>query len=117
EAATVSRYLLEKRDDGFRGEYYSVQPGFRVNYPTPQTRVPLLIGGWGERMAALAGEIADEIKIGGSANPLIVDIIRKRVNVGIESAKRKPDDVGIVLGAVTVVDKDREKALYIARRK
>ena len=117
EAADVSKYLLEKRDDGFNGEYYNVKPGFKVNYPTPERRIPLLIGAWGERMAALAGEIADEIKVGGSANPLMVDIIRKRVNVGVERAGRKPEDIGIVLGAVTVVDEDREKALYVARRR
>lgn len=117
EAAGVSRYLLEKKDDGFDGEYYKVKPGFKVNYPTPEGRIPLLIGAWGEKMAALAGEIADEIKVGGSANPLMVDIIRNRVNVGTERANRRPEDVGIVLGAVTVVDEDREKALYFARRR
>ncbi|MEX2028574.1 MAG: LLM class flavin-dependent oxidoreductase, partial [Candidatus Curtissbacteria bacterium] len=62
-------------------------------------------------------EIADEIKVGGSANPMMVDIIRKRVNVGIERAGRKPEDVCIVLGAVTVVDEDRKKAFYFARRR
>ncbi|MEX2028443.1 MAG: LLM class flavin-dependent oxidoreductase, partial [Candidatus Curtissbacteria bacterium] len=57
EAAEVSRYLLEKRDDGYRGNYYQVESGFTVNYDTPKTRVPLLIGAFGEKMAALAGEI------------------------------------------------------------
>lgn len=118
EAVGVSRYLLEKNDQGFSGTFYTVKPGFVVGYPTPDiTQVPLLIGAWGEKMAALAGEIADEIKVGGSANPLMVDIIRRRVNVGTERAERKPEDVGIALGAVTVVDEDREKALYIARRR
>jgi 5,10-methylenetetrahydromethanopterin reductase len=117
EAADVSRYLLEKRDNGFEGKYYQVKPGFQVNYPTPEGKVPLLVGAWGQRMAALAGEIADEVKVGGSANPLMVDIMRARVNAGTERAGRKPEDVGIVLGAVTVVDNDREKALYLARRK
>ena len=117
EAAEVSRYLLEKRDHGFEGEHYKVKAGFTVNFPTPERRVPLLIGAWGEKMAALAGEIADEIKVGGSANPMMASIIRERVNVGIRQAGRKPDDIGIVLGAVTVVDEDREKALSIARRK
>ncbi len=117
EAVEVSRYLLEKRDDGFEGRYYNVQPGFAVSYPTPQVKIPILIGAWGEKMAALAGEIADEIKVGGSANPLMVDIIRQRVNVGVVKAGRKPEDVGIVLGAVTVVDEDRKKAVYFAKRK
>ena len=117
EAAEVSRYLLEKRDDGFDGKHYKVQPGFKVNYQTPREKIPLLIGGWGPKMAALAGEIADEIKVGGSANPLMVDVMRKRVNVGAERAQRDPKDIGIVLGAVTVIDEDREKALHFARQK
>ncbi len=64
-------------------------------------QVPLLIGGWGPRMVALAGEIADELKVGGSANPAIVPVMRERLG---------GDRTGIVLGAVTVVDPDREAA-------
>lgn len=117
EAADVSRYLLEKRDDGFKGRNYEVKPGFTVNFSTPQHRIPLLIGAWGEKMAALAGEIADEIKVGGSANPLMVEIIKNRVSRGIEKAGRNSEDVGIVFGAVTVIDNDRETALRIARER
>lgn len=117
EAANVSRYLLERKDEGFHGEYYQVKPGFTVNYPTPAGRVPLLIGAWGPNMAALAGEIADEIKAGGSANPRTVKIMKSRVEVGTERAGRNLQDVGIVLGAVTVVDQNRRKALEIARRR
>lgn len=117
EAADVSRYLLEKREDGFEGQYYKVEPGFKVNYPTPLHRVSLLIGAWGPNMAALAGEIADEIKVGGSANPLLVPVMRDRVNVGVQRAGREPDDIGIVFGAVTVVDEDRNTALAVARER
>lgn len=117
EAVGVSRYLLEKKEDGFNGKHYLIKPGFKVNYPTPESAVPILIGAWGERMAALAGEIADEIKVGGSANPGMVEVIQKRLNVGIVRANREKEDVGIVMGAVTVVDDDREKALYLARRR
>ena len=64
--------------------------------------VPLLIGGWGPRVVALAGEIADELKVGGSANPDLVPVMRERL--GSSSATR------IVMGAVTVVDADRRAA-------
>lgn len=63
--------------------------------------VPLLVGGWGPRMVALAGEIADELKVGGSANPAIVPVMRERL---------ASERTGIVLGAVTVVDADRAAA-------
>lgn len=64
--------------------------------------VPLLIGGWGPRVVALAGEIAGELKVGGSANPDLVPVMRDRL--GAASATR------IVMGAVTVVDADRRAA-------
>lgn len=68
--------------------------------------VPLLIGGWGRRMVALAGEIAQEVKVGGSANPDLVPVIRERLRGG---------RTGIVLGAVTVVDEDGKAARACAR--
>jgi 5,10-methylenetetrahydromethanopterin reductase len=64
-------------------------------------RVPLLIGAWGSRMVGLAGEIADELKVGGSANPDLVPVMRRRLGT---------DRTAIVFGAVTVVDDDRAAA-------
>jgi 5,10-methylenetetrahydromethanopterin reductase len=66
-------------------------------------------------MVALAGEIAQELKVGGSANPHIVAVMRKRLEVGAARAGRPPDSVGIVLGAVTVVDQDGAAARSLAR--
>jgi 5,10-methylenetetrahydromethanopterin reductase len=71
-------------------------------------RVPLLIGAWGERMVRLAGEIADELKVGGSANPDLVPVMRKRLGT---------ERTAIVFGAVTVVDEDGEAARACARAK
>src|SRR4029077_20478992 len=78
-------------------------------------KVPLLIGGWGARMVALAGEIAGELKVGGSANPDIVPLMRQRLEVGAARAGRPPGSTGIVLGAVTVVDEDGKAARQLAR--
>jgi hypothetical protein len=33
--------------------------------------VPLLVGTWAPRLAVFAGEAAQELKVGGSANPVI----------------------------------------------
>ena len=67
--------------------------------------MPLLIGTWGERTAAWAGTVADELKIGGSANPELVPVMRGWAG---SAAQR------IVVGCVTVVDADgawaRERA-------
>jgi 5,10-methylenetetrahydromethanopterin reductase len=66
-------------------------------------------------MAALAGQIADEVKIGGSANPTMVRRMRELVRAGTDRAGRSPEDVAIVVGAVTVVAEDGAAARRLAR--
>lgn len=77
--------------------------------------IPLLIGGWGPRMSALAGEIADELKVGGSANPDLVPVMLARLREGAAVAGRSPASTGLVLGAVTVVDENGDAARDRAR--
>jgi 5,10-methylenetetrahydromethanopterin reductase len=64
----------------------------------------------------LAGEIADEVKIGGTANPDVIPVIRDYIAVGERLVQREPGSVGIVVGAVSVIDEDRERAREAARR-
>ncbi len=116
EAVDVIRYLLEGRTGGYTGEIYQLAPYVRAPYPLPQKRIPLLIGSWGKKLCALAGEIADEVKIGGSANPDVIPVIRGYVAVGERTGGRAEGSLDIVIGAVCVVDKDRERARAAARR-
>jgi 5,10-methylenetetrahydromethanopterin reductase len=76
---------------------------------------PLLLGAWGPRGCALAGEIADEIKVGGSANPLVAALVLDRVLAAASASGRPSDAVRVVLGAVTVVDRDGAAARRRAR--
>ncbi len=115
EAADIVRLLLARDPGGYQGEIFSVAPGTTLQYQTCRPRVPLLIGTWSPRTAALAGEIADEVKIGGSANPAMVRRMRDLIDVGTKRAGRPPEDVGIVVGAVTVVAEDSEEARRLAR--
>lgn len=112
EAVDVIKYMLTGATGGYRGQVYSLAPHVRRPYPspTPFEDIPILIGSWGRKLCALAGEIAHEVKVGGSANPDIVSVIRSYI---AEGGNR---DVGIVLGAVTVVDEDRDRARAAARR-
>jgi 5,10-methylenetetrahydromethanopterin reductase len=82
-----------------------------VHRPDP----PLLLGAWGPQGAALAGRIAGELKVGGTANPALVPVIRDRLRAGTAAAGRGPAEVGIVFGAVTVVDTDGAEARARAR--
>jgi 5,10-methylenetetrahydromethanopterin reductase len=107
EAWEVVRRLLEGDDSGFEGRRFSLSQGNRLRYPVARPSVPLLIGTWSPRLGAFAGEAAQELKVGGSANPEVVPMMRERIG---------NHEVRIVLGAVTVVDDDGDRARRIARR-
>jgi 5,10-methylenetetrahydromethanopterin reductase len=107
EAWEVVRRLIAGDDTGFTGRRFSLAPGDRLRYPVVRHEVPLLVGTWAPRLAAFAGEAADELKVGGSANPAVVPLVR---------AWTGGDRVGIVLGAVTVVDEDGSRARAKARQ-
>jgi 5,10-methylenetetrahydromethanopterin reductase len=115
DTAAIVRALLSGDDSGYDGEAYRLAPGTRLRYPLPARVPPLLLGAWGARAVALAGEIADEVKVGGTASPAVVRIIRERVAVGCRAAGRPVEDVRVVVGAVTVVDEDGAAARRRAR--
>jgi 5,10-methylenetetrahydromethanopterin reductase len=107
EAWDVVRLLLAGEDGGYGGERFSLPQGARLRYQVRRRSVPLLVGTWSPKLAAFAGEHAQEVKVGGSANPDVVPVMRERIG---------NDAVRIVLGAVTVVDADGERARSHARR-
>ena len=107
EAVDVVRYFLEGRTGGYEGEVYRLAAHVRAPYTLPAERVPILIGSWGRGLCALAGEIADEVKVGGTANPDLIPVIRGYIG---------NERVGVCVGAVTVIDEDRERARAAARK-
>jgi 5,10-methylenetetrahydromethanopterin reductase len=115
DAAAIVRALLSGDARGYRGAAYRLAPGVRLRGSLPGRVPPLLLGAWGPRGAALAGEIADEIKVGGSANPLVAALVLDRVRAAASASGRPSDAVRVVLGAVTVVDRDGAAARRRAR--
>lgn len=101
EAVEVVRRLLAGDRSGFAGERFTLGPGAGLNYEPLRREVPLMIGTWGPRTAAFAGTVAQEVKLGGCANPDMVRLAREWIG---------NDDVGVVVGAVTVVDEDGDAA-------
>ena len=105
EAVAIVRALLAGDDTGVAGNRFTLAPGTRLAYPRFRDAVPLLVGTWGRATASWAGTVADEVKIGGSANPELVPVVREWIGHA---------DVGVVLGCVTVVAADgawaRERA-------
>ncbi len=116
ETVAIVRGLLAGESGGFSGEIYQIAKHIRAPYPLPEKPVPVMIGTWGPKLAALAGEIADEVKVGGSANPALVPVMQRCIAPGQQAAGRPANSVGVVLGAVTVVDDDRDRAREAARQ-
>lgn len=116
EAADIIRLLLAGESAGYSGRVYQIAEHVRAPYPLPARRIPLQIGTWGKQLAALAGEIADEVKIGGSANPDVIPMIADYIAVGEARSGRERGAVDLVIGAVSVVDEDRDAARWIARK-
>ena len=73
------------------------------------------MGTWGQRTASYAATVADEVKVGGSANPDMARTMRSWLDAAAVAAGRTPAEVGLVLGAVTVVDTDGAAARRLAR--
>lgn len=106
DTVEIVRRLLAGDACGYEGDVFTLAPGARLRYEPPRPAVPLLIGTWSPRLAAYAGEVADEVKVGGSANPDLVPVMRERIG---------NDGVGLVMGAVCVVDEDAAAARATAR--
>jgi 5,10-methylenetetrahydromethanopterin reductase len=106
EAVEVIGKLLAGDDSGVEGERFRLEPGVTLAYQRFRERIPLLIGTWGPRTAAWAGMVAEELKIGGSANPDLIPVVRGWLG---DAPTR------IVVGCVTVVDDDATWARERAR--
>jgi 5,10-methylenetetrahydromethanopterin reductase len=107
EAWEVVSLLLAGDESGFDGELFHLDAGNRLAYEPVRSSVPLLIGTWSPRLTAFAAEEADELKLGGCANPAMVKLTRERLG---------DSDTRLVVGAVTVVDEDDAAARAHARR-
>jgi 5,10-methylenetetrahydromethanopterin reductase len=106
ETVEIVRRLLAGDRSGFVGERFSLAPGTGLAYEPLRRALPLTIGTWGPRTAAFAGRTAQEVKLGGCANPDMVRLARRWIG---------NDAVGIVAGAVCVVDEDGDAARACAR--
>ena len=116
EATEIIRALLAGESAGYAGAVYQIADHVRAPYPLPDAPIPLQIGTWGKKLGALAGEAADEVKIGGSANPAVIPLMADYIAAGEARAGRRRGSVNIVIGAVSVVDEDRDAARWQARK-
>jgi 5,10-methylenetetrahydromethanopterin reductase len=116
EMVEIVQRLLEGDRTPYEGEIFHASAQAYLRFPVPGRRLPVLLGGWGEKTVRLAGEIADVLKVGGCADPESASWFRMRLDEGARGAGRDPGAVRLAFGAVTVVDHDRNLAESLARR-
>ena len=117
EAAAVVSALLRGDRAGVAGRRFRLPAGVGLQ-DAPNRPVPLLVGSWGPKLIGSAAGFADEVKIGGSANPALVPVVRAWLDAGSRPAAvadRRHRGPAIVFGAVTVVDEDGDRARAQAR--
>jgi 5,10-methylenetetrahydromethanopterin reductase len=115
EAVEVVQRLMRGDERAYAGEIFPLAEGTKLLYPRRRDQVDILIGTWGARGLALAGRRADEVKLGGCANPDMVRHARALLDDACRAAGRDPSSVGLVAGAVTLVDEDGRFARARAR--
>lgn len=109
EAMLCVRHLLRRDARPLAGEHFSLKGGDSLRWQGVRPDIPFLLGSWGRKTILACLPLVSEVKLGGSANPGMVRWMKSF----LEEQEAK---VGVVCGAVTVVDKDGRAALELARR-
>lgn len=109
EAFAAVQHLLSGSTEPLAGDIFPIAGGDRLRWDGAiRPKIPFLLGTWGIKTMHACLPFADEIKLGGTANPDVVGWLRGQM--GAQAHK------GIVIGAVTVVDDDGDAARRLARR-
>lgn len=117
EAMECVRHLLSQSKEPYCGEVFKLAGGDSLRWHILRPDIPFLLGAWGAQTIRACIQHISEIKVGGTANPDIIPRIRATVDDAAQQAGRKPDDITLVAGAVTVVDRNGDAARRWVRRK
>lgn len=116
EAFGCIRHLLSGSKDPYPGEIFPLAGGESLRWQVYRPDLPFLLGAWGSKTIQACLPYVSEIKIGGTANPGVIPQIQAVVAEAAPMHGRDPADIGLVVGAVTVVDRDGAAARQLARR-
>jgi 5,10-methylenetetrahydromethanopterin reductase len=116
EALRCVRHLLCRDLSPLAGDFFPLAGGDALRWPILRSDIPFLLGSWGAQAIRACGAEIAEVKIGGSANPAVMPHFRRLIDEAAQQAGRAGGEVGIVIGAVCVVDEDGAGARALARR-
>lgn len=116
EAFALVRHLLRQSREPFAGRVFRAAGGDALRWDIVRPDIPFMLGTWGPAlMRACIGHVS-EIKLGGTANPDVVQLVRTELDKLARTVGRDPAEIGLVVGSVTVVAADGSAARALARR-
>jgi 5,10-methylenetetrahydromethanopterin reductase len=117
ETVNSVRDLLAGRAVTVGGEFVQIA-GARLDLGARREArvVPLYLSSEGDKMAALAGEIADGVLLQGLISPAYTALLIEELGRGLRKAGRSIDAIDRPQIIYCAVDRDRKTALDIARR-
>jgi 5,10-methylenetetrahydromethanopterin reductase len=110
------RHLLRRSNEPYTGKHFPLAGGDALRWPILRADIPFLLGTWGVATIRACIDEISEVKIGGTANPQVVPHFRRIIDDAATSHQRDPAAIGLVVGAVSVVDLDGNAARQRARR-
>lgn len=110
EAFRCVRHLLRRDKAPLPGDHFPLVGGDTLRWSGGRPDVPFMLGSWGRKTLLTCLDQISEVKLGGTANPDAAAWFKGFL------ADNGRSDVGVVMGAVTVVDEDGAAARYLARR-
>lgn len=116
EAFECITHLLSQSHKPYKGKIYPTIGGDSLRWKLLRKHIPMLLGTWGPKMVHACINYVSEIKIGGTANPGVVHWMRNLITTATENNSENATKVRIVIGAVSVVDYDGEKARELAKK-
>ena len=119
EAFNAINYLLEGNGDGLEGKFFPLAKGLRLQWQL-SGKVSMQLGSWGPQTIRACAKYVEEVKVGGTANTLIVKRTRKILDELQDARQSSQHDtsknIGLTIGAVCVVDQDANKAQDLAKQ-
>ncbi len=116
EAMGCIRHLLAQSPNNYQSTHFPLKGGDSLRWKILRSNIPFLLGTWGAKTIQACIQDITEVKLGGTANSDTVPWLQKQITHAAVKSGRDASTIGIVIGAVSVVDHDGDKARALARK-
>ncbi len=116
EAMGCIRHLLNQSTEAYSSTHFPLKGGDSFRWEILRSNIPFLIGTWGPKTIQICIHQITEVKLGGTANSAAVLWIKRQIKNAASIKGLDASEIGVVVGSVTVVDQDGDKARNLARK-